>query len=73
MPERFRKRFSTHDEAMDWICALEPECPEGCRERISLNAEPFLTRTDDGIEFCIETRAAIIWWDVILGRQWSFA
>ena len=28
------------------------------------NCTPFLTAKNGGIEFCIESRAAIIWWDL---------
>ena len=37
---------------------------EGNERRVAANADPFITTTDDGVEFCIATRAAIIWWDV---------
>lgn len=64
MPERFCKTFDKKEEAIDWICELSPERAEGHKERVALNAEPFLTETDGGIEFCIATSAAIIWWNV---------
>lgn len=69
-PERFRKSFATRDEAVTWICSLKPDKAAGNEERVALNAEPFLSETDDGIEFCIATAAAIIWWDVRGKAAW---
>lgn len=64
-PERFRQTFATVDEAVEWVAALKPERAEGNRERLALNVAPFLTKlADGGVEFCIATKAAIIWWDV---------
>lgn len=64
-PERFRRTFATTEEALDWVAALKPERAEGNRERLAINVAPFLTELPDGnVEFCIATKAAIIWWDV---------
>ena len=64
LPERFRKKFEDKQQALDWVCSLRPGDAEGNRERMAINVEPFLTEVDGGVEFCIATRAAIIWWDV---------
>lgn len=64
MPERFRKTFATKTEAINFVCSIKPERAAGHEERVALNVEPFLTKTDAGVEFCIATRAAIIWWEV---------
>lgn len=63
-PERFRKAFSDEAEAVAWVAALRPERAEGNMERLTMNVAPFLTPADGGVEFCIATRASIIWWDV---------
>ena len=63
-PERFRKTFGSAEEAVAWVAALKPERAEGNLERLALNVEPFLSKVDYGVEFCIATKAAIIWWDV---------
>ena len=64
MPERFRKTFPSREDALEWVCALRPECAAGNEDRLALNVEPFLHEADGGVEFCIATKAAIIWWDV---------
>lgn len=64
MPERFCKTFPTRGKALDWICGFSPERVEGNRSRVEANAAPFLTDTGEGVEFCIATTAAIVWWDV---------
>lgn len=64
LPERFRKVFATREQAVSWVCALRPALAAGNEERIAANTAPFLTPVDNGWEFCIATRAAIIWWDV---------
>lgn len=64
MPERFRKTFATREEAVAWVCSIKPERAAGFEERVALNVEPFLSETAGGVEFCIATRAAIIWWEV---------
>lgn len=64
-PERFRKKFANADEAVAWVAALSPERAEGNMERLALNVVPFLTEADAGVEFCIATKAAIVWWDVV--------
>lgn len=63
-PERFHKAFASAEEAVDWVAALKPERAKGNLNRLALNVAPFLSKTDDGVEFCIATKAAIIWWDV---------
>lgn len=63
-PERFRHTFATADEAVKWVAGLRPERAEGNEERLAYNVESFLAQVDGGVEFCIATRAAIIWWDV---------
>lgn len=63
-PERFRKAFANSEEAVAWVAALKPERAEGNMERLALNVAPFLTEVEGGVEFCIATKAAIIWWDV---------
>ena len=63
-PERFRKTFESTDEALAWVAALKPARAQGNEERLALNVAPFLTEVDGGVEFCIATRAAIIWWNV---------
>ncbi len=63
-PERFRKTFDDEAAAVEWVATLKPDM-DGCdRERLALNVAPFLTPVEGGVEFCIATRAAIIWWDV---------
>lgn len=64
LPERFRKKFATSEEAVSWVAALKPERAEGNLERVALNVAPFLSKCEGGVEFCIATKAAIIWWDV---------
>ena len=64
MPERFRKSFATREEAYAWVCSLRPAQAAGNEERVAANAAPFISDTRDGVEFCIATKAAIIWWDV---------
>lgn len=64
LPERFRKRFATSDEAVAWVCGLDPERAAGFEQRVAANARPFIRAVDGGVEFCIATAAAIIWWDV---------
>lgn len=63
-PERFRKTFASADEAVAWVAALKPDRAEGNMDRLALNVAPFLTEVEGGVEFCIATKAAIIWWDV---------
>jgi len=63
-PERFVKQFATKEEAVTWVCSLKPERAKGNEQRVAQNVEPFLTPNGDGFEFCIATKAAIIWWDV---------
>lgn len=64
-PERFRKTFPSADEALAWVAALRPDRAEGSLERLALNIAPFLHETGEGaLEFCIATKAAIIWWNV---------
>ena len=71
VPERFRKAFASLDEAVDFVCALKPDLAEGDRERIARNVAPFCTEADGGVEFCIATAAALIWWDVCGGARFS--
>lgn len=71
MPERFRKRFADKEEAIDWVCRLDPERSKGNRDRVILNAEPFLETSGRGVEFCIATTAAIIWWDARGASCWN--
>lgn len=73
LPERFRKTFATPGEAVEWVCSLKPERSAGFEERVALNVEPFLTDADGGVEFCIATSAAIIWWDVRGTAAWANA
>lgn len=71
MPERFRRVFATQAEAVEWVCALQPERAKGNEERVAYNLQPFLTHSDGGFEFCITTSAAIIWWDVRWPACWA--
>ena len=71
MPERFRKRFAGKGEAIDWVCRLDPERSKGNRDRVALNVEPFLENSDEGVEFCMATTAAIIWWDARGASCWN--
>lgn len=71
MPERFRKRFGSRDEAISWICSLDPRRSEGNEERVAMNVEPLLKNIGGEVEFCIATTAAIIWWDVAGAACWS--
>ncbi len=64
MPERFRKTFATAAEANAWVCTLDPDRARGNEERVAANVAPLLRQTDAGVEFCIATAAAIVWWDV---------
>ncbi len=64
MPERFRKQFASEQDACAWVCSLKPQFSEGNESRIAANIEPFLTSKETGVEFCIATTAAIIWWDL---------
>ncbi len=64
LPERFKKTFASREDAVSWVCALEPARAAGNEERVALNVAPFLTETEEGVEFCISTAAAIIFWDV---------
>ena len=64
-PERFRRTFATAEEAVAWVAGLNSDRAADNMERLALNVEPFLFATDSGgVEFCIATKAAIIWWDV---------
>ena len=64
-PERFRRTFRNAGEAVSWVAGLMPERAEGNLERLALNVEPFLSdNSEGGVEFCIATKAAIVWWDV---------
>ena len=64
-PERFRRTFATVEEAVAWVAGLNPDRAAGNLERLALNVGPFLSVADSGgVEFCIATKAAIIWWDV---------
>lgn len=63
-PERFRRRFASPEEAVAWVASLNSERAEGNLERLATNVAPFLAESDGGVEFCIATKAAIIWWDV---------
>lgn len=73
LPERFRKVCPTKDEVLAWACALNPERSQGFEERVAQNIAPFLRETDAGIEFCIATAAALIWWDVRGPARWTLA
>lgn len=69
LPERFRKRFATREEVDAWVCALDPKRTKGSEARVHANIEPFVREIngedgESGVEFCIATAAAIIWWDV---------
>lgn len=64
LPERFRKTFPSREEAVRWVCSIKPERAEGHEARVAMNVAPFLTEKDGGVEFCIATKAAIIWWEV---------
>lgn len=72
LPERFRKTFSSFEEAVAWVCSLNPARSKGFEERVALNVEPFTHESADGIEFCITTAAALIWWDVRGPARWIF-
>ena len=63
-PERFRRTFASSRDAVSWVAGLMPERAEGNLERLSMNVAPFLTEAEGGVEFCIATKASIIWWDV---------
>ena len=63
-PERFRRTFADEKEALEWVCSLREDRAAGNEERVAINIRPFLTPVDDGVEFCIATKASIIWWDV---------
>ena len=63
-PERFRKTFANEDEALKWVCSLRPDRAKGYEERVALNIRPLLTAVPGGVEFCIATKASIIWWNV---------
>ena len=63
-PERFRKTFADEVSAVKWVAGLKRDFDERDVEWLSLNVAPFLAPVEDGVEFCIATRAAIIWWDV---------
>ena len=67
LPERFVAAFSTLDEAVAFACALRPERACGNEERVRANLMPFLREMDEGFEFKMETRAALVWWDVRRG------
>ena len=64
LPERWRRTFTSHAEARAFLCGLKPERSAGHEDRVMENCTPFLTAKNGGIEFCIESRAAIIWWDL---------
>lgn len=64
MPERFRKAFATVEEACAWVASLSAKRAEGNEERVALNAAPFIRPAEGGVEFCMATKAAVIWWDV---------
>lgn len=64
LPERFRKSFATRDEAYAWVCSLRRDLAEGNETSVAANADPFITEKNGGVEFCIATTAAIIWWNV---------
>lgn len=64
LPERFRATFPTLDAAVAFACSLRPERAKGNEERVRANLLPFLRTTDEGIEFRMATRAALVWWDV---------
>lgn len=63
-PERFRKRFDDEAAAVAWVCGLRPERAEGNEGRVASNVAPFLSAEGGGVEFCIATKAAVVWWDV---------
>ena len=63
-PERFRRTFADADQALKWVCSLRKDRAEGFEDRVALNIRPFLKPVDGGLEFCIATKAAIIWWNV---------
>ena len=47
---------------LDACC--EPGLAQGNEARVAANADLFIIGTPDGVEFCMATTAAIIWWDV---------
>ena len=63
-PERFRKTFATEQEALEWVCSLRKDRAEGDEDRVAVNIKPLLTPVEGGVEFCIATKASIIWWNV---------
>lgn len=71
MPERFRRTFTTADEAVAWVGSLKPERAAGNEERLAHNVAPFLHEVDGGVEFVIATSAAIIWWDTRWSAAWA--
>lgn len=64
MPERFRAMFESIDEAVAFACSLSPERTSGNEGRVRQNLLPFLSESERGVEFCMATRAALVWWDV---------
>lgn len=64
LPERFRAAFASVDDAVAFACSLDPKRAAGNEHRVRRNIEPFLSESDRGIEFCMATRAALVWWDV---------
>lgn len=70
MPERFRRTFPSAEDAVAWVCGLQPDRAKGNEERVAANVAPFLRKVEGGIEFCIATSAAIIWWDVRGTAAW---
>ena len=63
-PERFRKTFVDEAAAIEWVATLKYDFDESYLDHLRLNVAPFLTPVEGGVEFCIATRAAIIWWEV---------
>ena len=63
-PERFRRTFANEQEALKWVCSLRDDRAAGHEDRVAINIKPFLKPVDGGVEFCIATKASIIWWNV---------
>lgn len=64
LPERFRATFGSVDEAVSFVCSLDSERAVPNKGRVRQNLMPFLSESDHGVEFCMATRAALVWWDV---------
>lgn len=64
LEDGFCKKFSSREEAYEFLLSLRPEAPVDKHDIVKKNCDKYLSEKSDGsIEFKMETRSCVIWWD----------